>query len=606
MKNIFFLITFLLSLLALAAQDSIRQFPSHNISFRHFGRRDTLHYDTCLAKFDYYPAASPFHWNASTGKFASASTSLTQRKGESMDFLRYHNYQNLLTPDDFRSYTGDSVFANIFYSAGINKNLRFNVDFAQRITRHLSYNLKTRYSYSPEYYQNDEKKLKSFNFNFSYQLPSRIYSLDFGYIHNKINNRLNGGLKSIEYFQNNDLDPEDYPVNLSNASYFYKNNFYLFNHTIQLTPLFSKIVKDSLCDLGSITVENFFRQARRVYQDQNINYYPATLDSLKTFDSIALLEVHNTILWNKNNLLFPRLSSKFGIDLFKLSASDSIENFSVSGYAFIGVLDYRYRNFLLHYASTDIFALGDFEHIQDFSIDYHRPDRYVRYSLEINRLAPPYRYWREYGNHYQWENDLVFSGELNNALIASYKSLALQLDYNTFSHYVYLSAYDEALDDLPRIRVQQADEPVSLMRLSMRDDLHLWHFNLKSRLAYQLVSHPEIMPLPKWLAGVRLSFSHRLFGVSTFAIGADAMMHAKYYARAFSPALQEFYVQHRQELGEYLYLNAFLRFKLKRVRFYIQYSNIGYYFQQKGYFEVPAYPSFNPGLSYGLSWIFYN
>ena len=114
------------------------------------------------------------------------------------------------------------------------------------------------------------------------------------------------------------------------------------------------------------------------------------------------------------------------------------------------------------------------------------------------------------------------------------------------------------------------------------------------------------MPLPKWIGKASMIYSHQIFNAATLAIGSEGMMHAKYYARAFDPALQEFYLQKSTQIGEYLYLNAFVKLKLKRVNLYVNYSNLGAHFFGKNYFEVPEYPLSPAGIYYGLSWRFYN
>jgi hypothetical protein len=271
----------------------------------------------------------------------------------------------------------------------------------------------------------------------------------------------------------------------------------------------------------------------------------------------------------------------------------------------IADLHYQYRNLDFQLKTTNIFADGAFEQLQGFDVGYKYNKLGVNYSLEINKLAPPYRYWREYSNHYQWENDLHFSSEFNQSIDVSYQDIHLKMDYNDFRHYVYLAPYIDA-NSMQNIGIKQFDSTISVFRISLEENIQFYHIGIRSKFVYQTVSHPSIIPLPQWLAKMQFSYTHKFLKVSTFSIGSEAVVHAKYYARAFSPPLQEFYVQTEQKVGEYLYLNAFLRFKLKRLRLYIRYSNIGAYFQDKKYYEVPGYPTYQPGMSFGISWIFYN
>mgnify|MGYP002626249515 CR=1 FL=1 len=80
----------------------------------------------------------------------------------------------------------------------------------------------------------------------------------------------------------------------------------------------------------------------------------------------------------------------------------------------------------------------------------------------------------------------------------------------------------------------------------------------------------------------------RVLGVQ---IGVDGFYYTAYRAPDYQPALMTFYRQNSQDCGNFLWLNAYANFKLKKARFFITYTHAnGRLFGGNNYFAVPHYP----------------
>ncbi len=72
------------------------------------------------------------------------------------------------------------------------------------------------------------------------------------------------------------------------------------------------------------------------------------------------------------------------------------------------------------------------------------------------------------------------------------------------------------------------------------------------------------------------------------------------------PALRTYYLQHNQEVGNYIYMNVFINIKIQRARFFVEYSHFNASFMGRTYFTVPNYPMQDAGFHFGISWRFHD
>jgi len=90
-------------------------------------------------------------------------------------------------------------------------------------------------------------------------------------------------------------------------------------------------------------------------------------------------------------------------------------------------------------------------------------------------------------------------------------------------------------------------------------------------------------------------------------LGLDCNYYTRYYAPAYNVATATFHTQHNEKLGNFIWADVYANFKLKRARFFVQYTHVNKgLVGRNNYFSVPHYP-LNPGrFSIGVSVDFVN
>jgi hypothetical protein len=89
-------------------------------------------------------------------------------------------------------------------------------------------------------------------------------------------------------------------------------------------------------------------------------------------------------------------------------------------------------------------------------------------------------------------------------------------------------------------------------------------------------------------------------------IGIDTRYNTAFYADAYEPSTGRFYLQNKEQLGNYPFVDFHINLKLKRTRFFFKMMNVGSGLLGNNYFVAPEYPYYRRTFRIGISWSFYN
>lgn len=222
---------------------------------------------------------------------------------------------------------------------------------------------------------------------------------------------------------------------------------------------------------------------------------------------------------------------------------------------------------------------------------------YFRYE----RRKPSY--WSEnfYSNHFMWNNSFGFTDETKFGV-----SLDLPIaGFNAgFDQSVVAGEVYYGTDFKPH----QSNDAVSVSSLYLREDLALKNFHLNHRVQVQWSTKQEVIPVPLVAAYLSYYFEFNVVkNVLKMQVGIDGRYNTKYYAKGYNPATGQFYNQRDTEVGNYVYLDAFITAKWKRMRILLKLQHFNQdLWGRREYFTVAHYP-LNPRIfKIGLSWTFYD
>lgn len=248
-----------------------------------------------------------------------------------------------------------------------------------------------------------------------------------------------------------------------------------------------------------------------------------------------------------------------------------------------------------------------------FNIPLRNDSLQLRAGGYVCNKRPDYFLRHHHGRNAWWDKELdkVFRVRLEGTL--AYRRTALTVGLESIQNYAFLQEIQQ-LTTLGNtatakygVMLQQSNKNLQVVSAALHQDFTLGIFNWENKITLQQSSDESLLPLPLLNVWSNVYLRFKIAGVLDTELGADVRYFTRYYAPTYSVAVGQYALQDQQQrslLGSYPWVNAYVNFKLKGVRFYVAYSHVN---QGAGnYFLVPHYPTNERTLRFGVSWNFYN
>ncbi len=433
---------------------------------------------------------------------------------------------------------------------------------------------------------------------------NRKYNVYASYVSNRMLNDENGGVVDDSLFINADkLQTKTQEVNMNNATMRIKNREYYLRH--EFIPSATEVV-DGSPKVGIRHTFQWFRQSV-LYQDQDPNpeYFTYYFnDSTASYDSSFTNSVLNS------GEVFIRKGS--GSSMFEMSAGVEYQE-----------MDYYTGMLEKYYNSTSAIATAQFnfngiasgiewklglDGSQQGANEVKLRSQYntvnygsIMLDLGYRKAQPALRDLVYNSNHFQWDN----SGGADETRM--YYQVEWHFKkYNSVLHvkgimnkdFIYYQS-----DQLP----QRYNEYAGATEFSLRNFIHIGKLGLENGISYYVTSEKKVMPLPDLAFREQIYFKSLIFkGAVNFRSGFIFRYNTGYKASTYMPATGVFYVQEQTRIGDYLYIDYFMKFGIKTATLFIMVEHLNAGLGDRNYFMTPNYPMPSRAFKFGLSWNFFD
>jgi len=210
------------------------------------------------------------------------------------------------------------------------------------------------------------------------------------------------------------------------------------------------------------------------------------------------------------------------------------------------------------------------------------------------------------GNHYRWTNN-NFSNigvdQIKGELKADFAKISIRpsLTINRVNNYV---VYNRA--QVP----EQVDAEAFMVIPGVKANFAFGSLTMQNEVIYTAVTGgaSDAFRIPEWFINSRIFYDTPLFDENIFIqVGVEARYRSDYFAHAYMPATQQFYLQDRFSVHGYPVLDAFLNFRINRTRLLLRYNHLNQnMLAQPGYFVTPDYTGLKGMLDVGINWSFFD
>ena len=564
----------------------------------------------------------------------------------------------LTTPGEFHFTDTKSPWSNIsYYRAGNKRNgeERFIGRFGVNSSKRTGIGFNIDYLFGRGLYAHQSTAYFDGSL-YGYHHGER-YSINLLYSYDKLRLAENGGIADDRYVTNPEAmaegkksyRPEDMPTNLNRT---WNENIL---HTIFLAQDYnlgySKTRTDSLPDTVIIhrdfvavskvfhTLEASTKSRRFIDYVNTKDYYARDYLPYDSIDATRYLHLRNTVgltLIEGFNRWIPFGASAYATHEYRqFTLSDSIggigldhmhtyteNNILVGG----NLKRTTGKAFLFDVTAETVLAgtdLGAFriEGNADFNFRLGKDTIRLRAEGYMKNVNPSFYYRHYHSQHYWWDNDLhkEFRTRLGGSIGIDRWHTRLYAGVENIKNYTYLAGtpymYPENIfsatpRSLSNITARQYTKNLQVLSSTLYQDFKLGILHWDNEGTVQYSSNQDVLPLPlvNLYSNLYLQFTYAK--VLRIQLGGDMRWFSRYYAPDYAPALEQYFVQEgaqRVELGGYPFINAYINFHLKQVRFYVMYHHVTQNaLKQTNSFLVPHYP-INPRMfKLGFSWNFWD
>lgn len=211
-----------------------------------------------------------------------------------------------------------------------------------------------------------------------------------------------------------------------------------------------------------------------------------------------------------------------------------------------------------------------------------------------------------YGNHFRWENDFNNIGvdQLKGRIKLDFTKVSLRpnLTISRVNNYVYFNE--------DKIAAQASGQAFLLMPGLIAKVQIGRKFRWDSEAIFTEVSGDgsDNFRIPQFYANTRFYFDSPMFNENVFVqLGFDLRYKSTYYADAYNPSTQQFYIQNTFEVYAYPVADIFLDFRINRTRVLFKYNHLNAgMMSREGYFVTPDYTGYRSFLDLGITWYLFD
>jgi len=578
--------------------------------------------DTTLAFFHvYHPFEQKSISNIFTGNNGGAyQTNDFFKRSFTSDFSFSRSFDAYwLTPSKIQYFNTTTPYTVLDYTQSENKSAknetRFNVIHSQNVNKKLNFEFIYNQTRSQGQYQNQENKYHNIGIVGSYNSDQFLSHSNI--IFNRLQGDENGGILAGQSLTKV-AETEDFivlmddAVNKINNNNFYTTNEYRLGKTVEADSA-EYIVEQFIPRVGFIHELEYSGNDRLFTKDNpRDNFFKHIYsDSIKTSDTLRYNRLTNIFQIR----MYEAPDRKFTFGKRAYIGHDQLWYFfsgtgkyypQKQSNTFVGGGIFRNEGkFWQWEADGRIYLTGYRAGQTELSGFINKPLRIgrdttsLRIEGSLKTLVPDYFDQYYYSNHFEWRNNFDNINELTikaNIHSQQYKA-NIGANYSLIGNYIYNN--EEALP-------AQAGSELMILSAYLNKDFDRKHWLVRTQLLVQKASNERYIHLPTVAGYISMNYRSLVSKVLYFQLGVDTRYNTTFYADAYQPGTSRFYLQNKQKIGNYPYIDFHVNMKLKRTRVFFKLMNAASGLVGDNFYAAPDYPYYRRTYRIGVAWSFYD
>ena len=181
-----------------------------------------------------------------------------------------------------------------------------------------------------------------------------------------------------------------------------------------------------------------------------------------------------------------------------------------------------------------------------------------------------------------------------------YKQFRLEpsLDYYLLSDYIY---FDQ------QATPKQSASVIHIVRPGLGYHLQLGKFLISGQAYYTAKEGPDVIRIPPVFVNTRIQYEFLYAKVLYIQAGVDLHYKSHYYADAYMPVTQQFYLQDKtNNIEGYVLADLFANLRVNRTRLFVKLTHANQGITQPGYFVAPDFLQMRRAFAFGVDWYLFD
>ncbi|HTA62324.1 MAG TPA: putative porin [Bacteroidia bacterium] len=517
---------------------------------------------------------------------------------------KLNNRADLITEDDPLYFNTEKVYTKITAAVGLKQEQFLKLVHAQKIRKKVNIALMfNRYSCTGFYFD-QQSLVTNLLLSSNYKTDNGRWGYNAYYLFNKLKYQFNGGITndsmvgSITYPAAN-LIPTNFTS--TTAKQLIKISALSFNTFFRLNK------EDSARSSHYLVYETNYQSNFLLYVDGGItdtlskskNTYLTTLNG--SHDSTGSRIFSNSLLYK-----FNAASGKF---IFYGGYKNEAIKYHQHRLDTVGLNHIVKGGFILNTNKHMLNATADYVlsglNANNYELDANyrfniKENFYVSAQAQSQSRLPDFNLLMYNGNRFLWANNYKAVQTQNATLSITNKKYKFYAGVFVQQQQNQIYFNTEALP-------AQYNGSTMITRFFAGKDLKLACIHLNNNINYQTTANTNIIRLPSWYTTHQLYCEGKFFQKNLWLqVGFQARYISSFYANAYMPATNQFYLQNDKKYGDYVFIDFFISAQIKPVKFFIMAQHINQGFMGNNYILTPGYPMPDRSYKVGFSWMLFN
>ncbi|MDX5480893.1 MAG: putative porin [Hymenobacteraceae bacterium] len=258
---------------------------------------------------------------------------------------------------------------------------------------------------------------------------------------------------------------------------------------------------------------------------------------------------------------------------------------------------------LFYQNKAELFLDGEFQLTRDYRVRAQGFLWGLQLSQERVLRSPSLVEEFMLSNHFRWDND--FQNTVTDRTEVSFarklgerQHLKLGVNFTNINRYIYFN--EQALPE-------QVSGSQRLIGAELAHHIRFGPVHFENFIAYTNTDEADKVRVPEWVFDSKLFLQGKVFGNALYGqFGVQAYMPTGYFADAYMPVTQQFYLQNEFELKTYPVIDVFLNADIKTLNVFLKMSHVNYDLWEPVYFTTPYYPGMRRSFTFGIKWMFFD